>query len=242
MCIRDSFRSSSCRALPQPSPVSHERPRLESRGNSIPGLGASFSLKFLLCLKLRLLSLSAHDLKAVAIQFLAWEPVFSLKFLLCLSLSLLSLSVHDLKVVAIQFLAWEPFFPLMFLLRLRLSLFSLFTLHLKREPPSGLEPLTYALRMRCSTNWATVAKNSSRDDWIRTSDHTPPRRVFYRAELRPEFKVHECVLVEPAAKKGWGWDKGCVKGDARRQTRRYQTRDSFTHHLHHSPLTKSMIV
>jgi hypothetical protein len=26
----------------------------------------------------------------------------------------------------------------------------------------------------------------SRDDWIRTSDHTPPRRVRYRAALRPE--------------------------------------------------------
>ena len=25
-----------------------------------------------------------------------------------------------------------------------------------------------------------------RDDWIRTSDHTPPRRVRYRAALRPE--------------------------------------------------------
>ena len=26
-----------------------------------------------------------------------------------------------------------------------------------------------------------------RDDWIRTSDHTPPRRVRYRAALRPEM-------------------------------------------------------
>ena len=25
-----------------------------------------------------------------------------------------------------------------------------------------------------------------RDDWIRTSDHTPPRRVRYRAALRPD--------------------------------------------------------
>gem|GEM_PF-759600 len=28
---------------------------------------------------------------------------------------------------------------------------------------------------------------NSRDDWIRTSDHTPPRRVRYRAALRPEW-------------------------------------------------------
>ena len=28
----------------------------------------------------------------------------------------------------------------------------------------------------------------SRDDWIRTSDHTPPRRVRYRAALRPELR------------------------------------------------------
>ena len=39
-----------------------------------------------------------------------------------------------------------------------------------------------------------MAIKGSRDDWIRTSDHTPPRRVFYRAELRPEFKMHECVF------------------------------------------------
>ncbi len=27
----------------------------------------------------------------------------------------------------------------------------------------------------------------SRDDKIRTCDHTPPRRVLYRAELHPAF-------------------------------------------------------
>ena len=29
----------------------------------------------------------------------------------------------------------------------------------------------------------------SRDDKIRTCDHTPPRRVLYRAELHPELRV-----------------------------------------------------
>ncbi len=28
---------------------------------------------------------------------------------------------------------------------------------------------------------------NSRDDKIRTCDHTPPRRVLYRAELHPEY-------------------------------------------------------
>ena len=43
----------------------HERPRLESRGNSIPGLGASFSLKFLLRLSLRLRLFSFRLVSAV---------------------------------------------------------------------------------------------------------------------------------------------------------------------------------
>lgn len=30
---------------------------------------------------------------------------------------------------------------------------------------------------------------NSRDDKIRTCDHTPPRRVLYRAELHPELRV-----------------------------------------------------
>ena len=30
-----------------------------------------------------------------------------------------------------------------------------------------------------------------RDDWIRTSDHTPPRRVRYRAALRPELGLQK---------------------------------------------------
>ena len=30
---------------------------------------------------------------------------------------------------------------------------------------------------------------TSRDDKIRTCDHTPPRRVLYRAELHPELRV-----------------------------------------------------
>ena len=37
-----------------------------------------------------------------------------------------------------------------------------------------------------------------RDDWIRTSDHTPPRRVRYRAALRPDYgdgKVNGFMLI-----------------------------------------------
>ena len=36
---------------------------------------------------------------------------------------------------------------------------------------------------------AEEALLSCRDDWIRTSDHTPPRRVFYQAELHPDPRV-----------------------------------------------------
>lgn len=32
---------------------------------------------------------------------------------------------------------------------------------------------------------------SSRDDKIRTCDHTPPRRVLYRAELHPELRMQK---------------------------------------------------
>ena len=31
----------------------------------------------------------------------------------------------------------------------------------------------------------------SRDDKIRTCDHTPPRRVLYRAELHPELRLQK---------------------------------------------------
>ena len=32
---------------------------------------------------------------------------------------------------------------------------------------------------------------NSRDDKIRTCDHTPPRRVLYRAELHPELRLQK---------------------------------------------------
>ena len=36
---------------------------------------------------------------------------------------------------------------------------------------------------------------NSRDDKIRTCDHTPPRRVLYRAELHPELRMQKYGLI-----------------------------------------------
>ena len=40
-----------------------------------------------------------------------------------------------------------------------------------------------------SRNRNSSTKKPSRDDRIRTCDHTPPRRVLYRAELHPALNT-----------------------------------------------------
>ena len=44
-------------------------------------------------------------------------------------------------------------------------------------------------------------KKSGRVDWIRTSGHTPPRRVLYRAELLPVAQLRETLFSALSLKK-----------------------------------------
>ena len=57
-----------------------------------------------------------------------------------------------------------------------------------------VDPISTAKIRKCikrksaDNHWITSTL-LSRDDKIRTCDHTPPRRVLYRAELHPELRV-----------------------------------------------------